>query len=538
MNVFKSKRLSVHFLLLTTLLAVVVVIESSVIIVDSMEISDQSTQLAESRIPILTKAHELKLSVVQVQQWLTDISATRGRDGLNDGFDEAENNARQFRILVDELIALDSENTGRYQAMLPVFNAYYDVGKQMARAYINEGPTGGNQMMSQFDQVAAKMMEKVDDFLVGITEETMTALSVQQDLAASAVRFIAIGTLIVLLGIGFVYLIISRALACLPKVVAELQRVADGDLTSTIDVTRQDEIGDLMRGLHSMQKRLQEIISQITGTTTQLSAAAEEMSVVTRQTSSTIQQQQSETGQVATAMNEMIATVQEVARNIADTVHATHEANSETTGGGKVVEQAIKIIQQLADQIETASKVIHQVEQDSDSISSVLEVIKSIAEQTNLLALNAAIEAARAGEQGRGFAVVADEVRTLASRTQKSTEEINQMIDKLQSGSRQAVKVMSQSQEQTRSAVEQASAAGATLATIASTVGRINDMSIHIASAVEEQSAASEEISRNIVKINDMSTETATGATQTAQASQDLAVMAAQLQGLVERFRV
>ncbi len=525
-------------LLLTVLLATAVVIESGVIIIDSMIISSQSAELAENRIPILNKAHKLKLSVVQVQQWLTDISATRGRNGLNDGFDEAENSAKRFRILLNELISLDSEHTGRYQAMLLVFNTYYDAGKQMAQSYIDEGSTGGNQMMAQFDEAAAKMAKEVDDFLAGVEDETMTELSAQQELATSAERSIAIGSLIILLGIGLFYLIMSRALACLPKVVAELQRVAEGDLTSSIDVTRQDEIGDLMRGLHTMQKRLLEMVSQITGTTTQLSAAAEEMSMVTRQTSNTTQQQQLETSQVATAMNEMTTTVQEVARNIADTVHAANEANSETVGGGKVVEQAIQTIQQLADQIETASKVIHQVEQDSDSISTVLDVIKSIAEQTNLLALNAAIEAARAGGQGRGFAVVADEVRTLASRTQKSTEEINQMIDKLQSGSREAVKAMSLSQEQTQSAVEQASAAGTSLVSIASTVGRINDMSIQIANAAEEQSAVSEEINRNIVKINDMSADTATGATQTAQASQDLAVMATQLQSLVGQFRV
>ncbi len=538
MSVFRSRRLDTRFLLLIVLLATILVIKSGVIIVDSMKISDQSTQLAESRIPILTKAHELKLSVVQVQQWLTDISATRGRDGLNDGFDEAENNAGKFRSLVDELIALDSEHAARYQAMLPVFNAYYDVGKQMAQAYIDEGPVGGNQMMAQFDEVAAKIAEEVDGFLAGVTEETASALSAQQEMATSTGRSAVIGSLIVLLGIGLVYFIISRALACLPKVVGELQRVADGDLTSSIDVTREDEIGDLMRGLQAMQKRLREMISHITNTTAQLSAAAEKMSVVTRQTSNTIQQQQSETGQVATAMNGMTVTVQEVARNIADTVHATNDANSETSAGGKVVEQTIQSIQQLAEQIETASKVIHQVEQDSDSISTVLDVIKSIAEQTNLLALNAAIEAARAGEQGRGFAVVADEVRTLASRTQESTEEINQMIDKLQSGSRQAVKVMSLSQEQTQSAVEKASAAGTSLATIADTVGRINDMSIQIANAAEKQSAVSEKIGHNIVKISDMSAETAMGSTQTAEASQDLAVMATQLQALVEKFRV
>ncbi len=538
MNLFKSKKLGLRFLLLTLLLAAVVVIESSVIIADSMKISEQSTRLAEERIPILTKAHELKLSVVQVQQWLTDISATRGRDGLDDGFDEAESNARRFQALVDELTALDSGHAERYQAMIPVFDAYYEAGKQMAQAYIDGGPAAGNRMMARFDEVAAKMAEQVDAFLVEVERETAAMLSAQEELAASAVYFVVTGSLIVLLGIVLLYIIISRALARLPRAVAELQRIADGDLTSSIDVTRQDEIGDLMRGLRTMQGRLQEMISHISGTTAQLSAAAEEMSRATGQTSGTVQQQQSEIAHVAAAMSEMTATVHEVARNIADTVHAADEANSETAGGNRVVEQAVTTIRQLADQIEVASRAIHQVEQDSDTISTVLDVIKSIAEQTNLLALNAAIEAARAGEQGRGFAVVADEVRTLASRTQKSTEEINQMIDKLQSGARQAVRVMSQSQEQTQSAVEQASAAGSSLTTIAGTVERINEMSVRIVSVAEAQSRSSEEISCKLAKINDISGETATGAARTAQAGQELAVIATQLQGLVGRFRV
>ncbi len=538
MNAFKNIRLGRRFLLLVILLAAAVIIESGVIIVKGMAISTQSAQLAENRIPILNKAHKLKLSVVQVQQWLTDISATRGRDGLNDGFNEAESNARQFRLLLDDLMVLDSKHAMRYQSMLPIFNAYYEVGKQMAQSYIDEGPAGGNRMMAQFDEVAAKITKEVDDFLIGVKHETVSELSVQQALATSAERSIAIGSLIILLCVTFIYIIMSRALAYLPSVVVELQRVAEGDLTSAIDVTRQDEIGDLMRGLHVMQKRLLEMVSQITSTTSQLSSAAEEMSVVTKQTSSTIQLQRSETSQVATAMNEMSATVQEVARNIASTAYAANEANSETAEGGKIVGQAIWAIQQLAEQIETASDVISQVEESSSRISTVLDVIKGIAEQTNLLALNAAIEAARAGEQGRGFAVVADEVRTLASRTQDATEEINQMINNLQTGSQKAVKVMSQSQEQTQSAVEQATAAGTSLTRIARTVGQINEMSTQIASAAEEQSAVSEEVNRNIVKINDMSADTATGASQTAQASQDLALMATQLQEMVEQFKV
>lgn len=313
---------------------------------------------------------------------------------------------------------------------------------------------------------------------------------------------------------------------------------ASGDLTQEIKIDTHDEIGELLSAMNGMRLKLLKMLSDISDTTTQLSIASEEMSAVTTQTSHVLQEQQSETEQVATAMTEMTLTVQEVASNITHTARSANEANEKTNEGTEVVQQAIDQINLLAGQIETSAHAISEVDQQSEAISSVLDVIKGIAEQTNLLALNAAIEAARAGEQGRGFAVVADEVRTLAGRTQQSTEEINSIIGKLQNGSRRAVEVMEQSRKQSKSAVDYAIRSGEALAMIATSVGEINQMSAQIASAAEEQGVVSEEVNRNIVKINDMSAETATGATQTAQASQDLAKMAIQLKNIVERFKI
>jgi methyl-accepting chemotaxis protein len=240
---------------------------------------------------------------------------------------------------------------------------------------------------------------------------------------------------------------------------------------------------------------------------------------------------------VATAIHEMSATAKEVASSIAHTATASGEANEQTIGGSRIVKQSIDQINRLAKQIDTSSDAISAVEQYSSAISGVLDVIKGVAEQTNLLALNAAIEAARAGEQGRGFAVVADEVRTLAGRTQASTEEINETIEKLQGGSQQAVAAMEQSRQEMQSAVDLATQTGEALNAIADAVHKIDEMATQIAGASEEQGAVSEEINQNITRINEMSSQTAAGSEDTATASEDLSRMAAELQVLVGQFK-
>jgi len=280
------------------------------------------------------------------------------------------------------------------------------------------------------------------------------------------------------------------------------------------------------------------VLDRICRSSGEMGVATNQLTSVSEQTNRNIYEQQSQTEQVATAMNQMSATVQEVSSNISITASASEDANRETLKGHQRVEEAVVAVQQLAGRIEGASEVMQQLEKDSDNINAVLEVIKGVAEQTNLLALNAAIEAARAGEQGRGFAVVADEVRTLAGRTQQSAEEINQLIERLQAGSQKAVEVINLSRDEARAVVEQANAAGESLASIAAAVARINDMSVQIATASEQQSATTEEINRNIMLIADVAQQTSLGAGQTAAANDNLSQLAGNLQGLVEEFKV
>ncbi|MDQ1363793.1 MAG: methyl-accepting chemotaxis protein, partial [Pseudomonadota bacterium] len=355
-----------------------------------------------------------------------------------------------------------------------------------------------------------------------------------------SIRNIAIALMVG--GIGLGTLLAMTTIRGISRAVAELgqatEQLASGNLTARAASQGTDELAQIAQAFNRMSERFHGTIQQLTGASMQLAAAAEETSCITKETNANIGKQQSETEQVATAMNEMNATVREVARNAGDAASAARNADEEALAGKQIVSQTIATIGNLARDVEAAAGVIHQLEQESDAIGTVLDVIRGIAEQTNLLALNAAIEAARAGEQGRGFAVVADEVRTLASRTQKSTAEIQAMIQRLQAGAGNAVKVMEASTAQAQAGVKQVTQAGASLDSITRAVATINDMNAQIASAAEEQSAVADEINRNIVNISQSTEQSGQGAHQTAIASEDLARLAGQLQSLVGQFRI
>lgn len=317
-----------------------------------------------------------------------------------------------------------------------------------------------------------------------------------------------------------------------------VERIGSGDLSQTMVVTRRDELGELQQGIQRMGTTLRDLIGNIRDSVVQIASAAEELSAVTEQTSAGVNSQKVETDQVATAMHEMSATVQEVARNAEQASQAASVADKEARNGDKVVGEAIVQIERLAAEVGRSSDAMTQLEQESDKIGKVMDVIKAVAEQTNLLALNAAIEAARAGEAGRGFAVVADEVRGLAQRTQKSTEEIEALVAGLQNGTRQVSSIMLSSRELTESSVTLTRKAGTSLESITLTVSNIQAMNQQIAAAAEEQSAVAEEISRSIINVRDVSEQTASASEETAASSVELARLGNQLQMLVSHFKV
>ena len=324
------------------------------------------------------------------------------------------------------------------------------------------------------------------------------------------------------------------------SVISSLDDIAngEGDLTKRLDETGDREVKELTEKFNLFAIKIQQLIKQVAEASEQLINSVKPLTEMSVDTKLNVNQQEHKIEQVATAMNEMTATVQEVARNAGLASEAASSADSESIEGQRVVSEVVSAINDLSNEATKTTNTIHSLEKDTEQIGSVLDVIKSIAEQTNLLALNAAIEAARAGEQGRGFAVVADEVRTLASRTQKSTSEIQEMIERLQVGSEGAVNAIEVSQKKTQDVVGKAKVAGQALSAITDAVSSIAQQNTQIATAAEQQSSVAEEINQNIVSINALAIQTADGAEHTAASCQDLEKTAHDLQQMISMFKV
>ncbi len=326
--------------------------------------------------------------------------------------------------------------------------------------------------------------------------------------------------------------------ASLRSLGATMNRVAAGDMTARCEVRSRDELGELGQVFNETVARIRELIERVGQTVAEVERQAVQVEMVSGQSNQTVSGQRGQIEQVATAMNQMSATAQEVASSAESAVGSAHDVNQQTLSGRGLVEAQVHGIERLAAEIAQSVEVINRLAGDSKAISQVLDVIKGVAEQTNLLALNAAIEAARAGEQGRGFAVVADEVRNLARRTQQSTEEIEQMIDRLQGGVGAAVKTMGASHAMADETVQQSAQVRQALEHILGAVGVIVDQNQQIAAAAEQQTAVAQDIDRNIVAINEAGQRTAEGAGQTEQASRELSELVGRLQRLIAAFKV
>jgi methyl-accepting chemotaxis protein len=394
-----------------------------------------------------------------------------------------------------------------------------------------------NEGASRFNS----LRQVIDELTEMVQKEIASTSDVAHTMSDDAYMFQFIA-LAVELSICALVLLFLPSLVTKPlkQVIGAIQTLSkdNGDLTQRVHVDSKDELGQLATALNQFLDKLHSLIKRVATASTQVKESSEKLLKINTESQEMISSQHSATEMAATAVREMSATVQEIARNASDAAKATQQADDDAQEGNSRVSASSSSIRDQASDVERAAEAIHTLESETQGVGAVLEVIRGIAEQTNLLALNAAIEAARAGEQGRGFAVVADEVRTLASRTRQSTDEIREMIERLQVGASNAVSVMEDARNKAQVSVERAESAGESLSEITKAVSEISDMNMQIASAAEEQSVATEEIHKNVTEISSTSDRNEQASREASATSELLSGQAYELDQIVQNFKI
>jgi methyl-accepting chemotaxis protein len=460
----------------------------------------------------------------------------------NDVKKDLQEHAAHFREMLEDLgkLNLPDSVTLALSKVRPLVEEYLRSADNLTSLAFSDHAAAEQQLpafLQVFTQLEDELAHVSDLIEAGVTESRTTA---DQAASASKQAVFSIAGLSVVAFLVISWLMARVILQPLEQLAIRMEDIAegDGDLTHRLDDSNEDEFASVAGCFNKFMGKIQKTITEVIDSSKQLATASHHLAASSDETQRGVRQQQSETDQVATAMHQMSMAVQEIAKNATVTAAAVQNAQKEASTGCQVVEKVIGSINHLASEVEKAGQVIHKLGAESESITAVLDVIQGIAEQTNLLALNAAIEAARAGEQGRGFAVVADEVRTLASRTRDSTREIQITIERLQTGTREAIQVMDVGRKQAQENVVHAATAGGALQSITNRVSTLEEMNTQIASAVEEQTATVNEVNRAVVNISQFSNTTASVAQDTAQAAQELKQLATKLQSIVAHFRV
>ncbi|SBT17534.1 Methyl-accepting chemotaxis protein PctB [Marinomonas gallaica] len=477
---------------------------------------------------------------VQVQQFLTDMGATRGDDALP----EAQQSLKGAKQSLDSLTVYLPEYTSTVADLKKQLDALYNSGFQMAMAYINNGTEAGNILMKGSGGLDDASVELSDSLNV-LANEIATRLKVSSELSISNIeqteRVALISSLLsAILIVAALFILRQKTLPDIKKLEASLHDIAQGarDLTVRLDEKGDDELADVAKSFNSFIQSLNQLVGTIQNQSHELSSVGVQMLEASERSSAGMETLQNETLGIAGAIEEMQGTIRYVAEGADETANAAKESDSYAHEVSGIVNSNAVAITKLSEGVQEAALALQALESQTADVGSILDVIRGIADQTNLLALNAAIEAARAGEQGRGFAVVADEVRTLAQRTQESTEQIQQMITKLQAGAHDAVVVMGSSKQQAEETVEKSNEASEALTKISSSISNMSAKATEIAAAMEQQAASAETIDVRIRMIRDEAATTSVNAAQTNQASKKVQKQASELSGLVSSYRV
>ncbi len=495
----------------------------------------------EERREILNDMHQLRFAITNLQ------IALRGVVAFNDqgNYDNATNFGEQTRIYMDRLRNVYDDLNFEGQEGIDQIEELYEQSIEGLEELFEMQKSDKAFMDVYFQRTEiSPLVNQASEVLADLVSTARSRIEVASDDLRTQVEnaqrvvliLVAVG---VIVGILIAVSVTWSILTPLNNVIDALRDIAqgEGDLTRRLDERGKDELASMAHYFNLFVEKIRDTVAQTADSVERLVEVSGSMSRITEDTAMGVDQQNAETERAATAMNEMASSSSEVADNARFAAQAATDADGTAQQGQNVVSQTMNSISALAREVEKASDVIGSLQEDSLQIGTILDVIRSIAEQTNLLALNAAIEAARAGEQGRGFAVVADEVRTLASRTQDSTEEIQAMIERLQRSSEEAVSVMREGSDLTAQTVDQADQTSQALQSITQAINSINEMNHSISVAAEEQSQVAEEINQNIVTISDISQQTAQGAGEVARASEELRSLAETLKSLVGAFR-
>ncbi|MGN8345463.1 methyl-accepting chemotaxis protein [Pseudomonas sp. SMV71] len=504
------------------------------------KIRTSGENIVENSVPSIKALDEFTQITLRLRVLSYRLLVNREPDIQQKTYDLLEQRSQQIRAAqtaYENLISAADERAA-YDQLVQLLGQYRQLEDRMKTLSRNNQVDDlrvllNTELLSNSDAVNAAIARLVE--INNLQAETLNQGATQQYSTAFnwVVTLLVIATGLTLL---FAWLLTNSITRPIANALDAAEEIAKGNLTRPIIVDGSDEAGRLLRAMSTMQEKLRDTLQRISGSATQLASAAEELNSVTDESARGLTQQNNEIEQAATAVNEMTSAVEEVARNAVSTSEASKHATTSAGDGRDLVQETVSAIERMSADVQGTATLIGNLADESRDIGKVLDVIRGLADQTNLLALNAAIEAARAGEAGRGFAVVADEVRALAHRTQQSTSEIERMIGSIQSGTEQAVDSMRNSTERAESTLNIARGAGMSLDTINTAIVEINERNLVIASAAEEQAQVAREVDRNLVNIRDLSVQSATGANQTSAASAELSRLAVDLNSMVGRF--